>query len=67
MYIGVAHYTSSELLIIHALDAHKPNNTKVSLTTMYTEQTKQRPNTVSVLIILVEARGFEPLSENNAT
>jgi len=31
------------------------------------EQAKKRPHEVAFLIILVEARGFEPLSEDNET
>jgi hypothetical protein len=42
-------------------------NLTISRLYMYAEQTKKRPNKVSLLIVLVGARGFEPLSENNAT
>jgi hypothetical protein len=67
MYIRVAQCTSSELLLILDLKVHEPNNINALQTAMYKEQTKKRPNTVSLLIRLVEARGVEPLSENIAT
>jgi len=37
------------------------------LTTTNTENAKKTPDTVSFLMGMVEARGVEPLSEDNAT
>ncbi|KIL39296.1 hypothetical protein SD70_21110 [Gordoniibacillus kamchatkensis] len=59
--------TPSEIFLIQSQKRQKSNNYAGFLTATYTENAEKRPNTVSFLIGMVEARGFEPLSENIAT
>jgi len=62
----LTHKTHCHTFQIH-FNTLKVANEATTPTAINTEYAKKTPDTVSFLMGMVEARGFEPLSEDNAT